>query len=279
MEHISDLQDKDWFVRIMKSEGGFNPNEPASVGGKSYAGISQATYTEWCREHSTFVDAPAEVEELAGTALGTEWEKKSPLDIPTQYGVRVDVIMAFYRDYFKNARLDIVPECLGYIHADFYTNARYTANKVLQKMVGFEGKAVDGILGSASRQKIGEMREKLAMDMSVNSTADDDLILRYHELKLEHYESLQGTEVYTKSIRGWKKRAQHVLAELEDYFHDDEPTTSAIADDEEPVNMFADHETDEFTDVQDSIKATDIEQALDNATLQQLIAAIQRKGA
>lgn len=224
--NLQNLQEQDWFQRIMKSEGGLNRNEPASVGGISYAGISQKTFYDWFDAGKCQIeDAPRKVVELAGDAIGTEWEKASPLEIPAAYGVRVDVIVAFYQDYFSMARLDVVPEALRYMHADFFTNAMYTANKVLQRMCGFQGKSVDGILGPASREYIGQLDETFD---------NDDLIMGYHDEKLKHYESIKETNpaLYDTNIKGWRKRAQHILSELQHYFHDDEPTTSALLEDE-----------------------------------------------
>ena len=266
--YADDLLAQDWFQRIMKSEGGINRREPASVGGKSCAGISQKTYNEWKIDHCQIADAPQDVEDLIGTAAGTTYEKQSPLDIPAECGVRLDVITAFYKDYLKNARLDILPDCLGYIHADFYVNSMYTANKVLQRMVGFTGKAVDGILGPASRARIAEMCEKLKADMAVDSMADDNLIMQYHDEKLKHYESLkfENPELYNENIRGWRKRSMHILSELEDYFYDENPTTSAMEETSDvDVSIFASPEAppgekDSFLEVSDNLRLAELQQ-------------------
>lgn len=244
--YVDELQRQTWFQRIMKSEGGLNRREPASVGGISYAGISQKAYEAWVTKKAPkrLSNIPANVEGLAGDAVDTEWEKGSPLEIPLEYGVRIDVITAFYKDYFKLARLDVVPECLKYMHADFFVNAKFNANKILQRMCGFTDKDVDGILGPASRERILEM-----------ATDDlDDLIMRYHEHKLAHYESIEETNptLYQENIKGWRRRAQHVLSELEEYFADDEPTTSALDETEDEIDLFADeHELLDETEVVD----------------------------
>ena len=200
---------------------------------KSYAGITQQAYSEWINKVG-YNGAPKNVEELAGKALGTEWEKKSPLDIPEEYNVNIDVICAFYRDYFKLARLEVVPKCLCYIHADFFVNSKFNANKILQRMVGFEGDDVDGILGSASRDKIVQLQ---------GQGNEDDMIMDYHHFKIQHYESIKedNPELYNKNIKGWRKRANHILAQLEDYFHDEEPTVSAIVTDDD-ISLFDDPE-------------------------------------
>ena len=238
---IEKLEDQIWFQRIMTSEGGLNLKEPASVGSKSYAGASQKAFGDWRKKKCQISDAPYDVEELAGTVIGTEWEKKSPLEAPKTYNIRVDVITAFYEDYFKMARLEILPECLKYIHADFFVNAKFNANKILQRMVGFTGKDVDGILGPASRKLLTELSETIKKDIVTDSTADDDLIMAYHNQKLDHYESLKevNENLYNNNVKGWRKRAQHVLSELEDYFHDEDPTVSAIhEDDVDPIDLF-----------------------------------------
>ena len=236
---IQKLTNQTWFRQILDSEGGFNPDEPESVGGKSYAGITQKAYDEWL-EKSKYAGAPVSVEELAGSVIGTEWEKKSPLDIPTKYNVSIDIICNFYADYFKLARLEVVPKCLKYIHADFFVNSKFNANKILQRMVGFKGDDVDGILGPESRAKLMELT---GSEELVREIDEDDMIMDYHHFKMQHYESIKETnpELYDKNIKGWKRRANHILAQLEDYFHDEDPTPSAIVEDDN-ISLFDDPE-------------------------------------
>ena len=249
---MDNLQNEKWFQQIMQSEGGLNLKEPSSVGGKSYGGISQKTFTDWRKQRCQIIDAPYEVEDLAGDALGTKYEKQNPLNIPSELGVRKDVIVAFYTDYFKNAKLEILPECLKYIHADFFVNAGFGANKILQRMVGFkdEDGTVDGVLGSVSRSKISEMEIRLKEDQALDPTADDNVILNYHELKLAHYESIKeiNQELYDGNIKGWRKRSQHILSELGEYFEDEEPTTSAIFNDADHESVFSDDKQEDSID-------------------------------
>ena len=235
------LHEEKWFQRIMQSEGGLNLKEPASVGGKSYAGISQKTYKKWRQDKCKIGHAPFEVEELAANAIGTEYEKQNPFTIPNNLGVQSDIIEAFYTDYFKMARLEILPECLKYIHADFFVNAGFSANKILQRMVGFtKPEDVDGRLGPASRQKISELKSKIEADLIDDSTADDDAIIAYHNLKLEHYEAIadKNIKLYNTNIKGWRKRSQHILSDLGEYFVDEEPTTSAVLDESDHESVF-----------------------------------------
>ena len=228
------------FQKIMKSEGGLNTKEPKSVGGKSYAGIAQKTYEAWKAKKCQIEDAPSQVEELAGKALGTEYEKKNPFDIPEEYEVRTDVIRAFYQDYFTPAQVQMLPVCLQYIHMDFFVNSYSSANKIIQRILGFEGKDVDGVLGRGSKAKLEEFTQKFETELENDSHLDNDLIEKYHQLKLEHYESLKekNPELYKENIKGWKRRAQHVLSELSEYFEDEEPTTSAIDENEEVIDIF-----------------------------------------
>ena len=276
--YVDELQSQNWFQRIMKSEGGVNWEEAESVGGKSCAGIGQLPYEDWLKKKcpKSLSDVPRQVEELIGTALGTEWEKASPFEIPSEYGVRIDVITAFYKDYFSLARLDVVPECLKYMHADFYVNSKFTANKLLQRMVGFSDDVpgeVDGILGPASRERIS------VMDQDVEP---DDLILGYHEAKLAHYASIEKTNKahYDKNIRGWRRRAQHVLSELEEWFYDEEPTTSALAGDEDDIDLFAEeHELLNGTESSPigSLSEAEIIAALPNLPLELILTEFARR--
>lgn len=254
---IEKLTNQVWFCRILDSEGGFNPDEPESVGGKSYAGITQQAYDQWI-EKSKYAGAPIGVEELAGDAIGTEWEKKSPLDIPSEYNVSIDIIFHFYSDYFKLARLEVVPKCLKYIHADFFVNSKFNANKVLQQMVGFTGDDVDGILGPASRNKIVELQGD-----------EDDLIMDYHHFKIQHYESIKekNPELYEKNIKGWRRRANHILAQLEEYFHDEDPTPSAIVVDDD-ISLFDDPEVNE--EIESTRPPVDIEAQITENVVKQI---------
>lgn len=232
------------FDRLMHSEGGYNPDEPASVGGSSYAGIAQKTYDNWRKTKCQISDAPNTVKELAGGAIGTEWEKANPFTIPDEFGVRVDVIYAFYTDYFKPAALEFLPECLEYMHFDFFTNAGFTANKIVQKLIGITGKDVDGVIivgdkMTNSKKALIAFTEQFNITLQSDPYADNDLIEEYHQLKLEHYESLKekNPTLYEKNIRGWRMRADHVKAELSEYFEDENPTTSAI-DESEHIDVF-----------------------------------------
>ena len=259
------LSEEKWFQRIMQSEGGLNLKEPESVGGKSYGGISQKALGDWREKRCQITDAPYQVEDLAGTATGTEHENKNPFDIPVGFSVRCDVIEAFYTDYFKNAHLELLPECLKYMHADFFVNAGYGANKILQRMIGFvDENDVDGILGPASRAKISELKAGIEADLADNPTADDDAITEYHSLKLEHYEAIndRNHDLYEANIKGWRKRAQHVLSELGEYFEDEEPTTSAVLDESDHESVFEDQEQEDQEELIERISDTVVTQLL-----------------
>lgn len=250
---LQNLEEKEWFQRIMKSEGGLNRKEPASVGGISYAGISQKAYTEWI-DSGIDMNVPINVEDLAGEVIGTQFEKDSPLEIHERHKVRVDVIVAFYQDYFKLARLEVIPECLVYMHADAFVNMKFNANRIMQKIIGFTKKEdLDGILGPASRARITELAE------NIDSTNNDDLIMEYHDRKLEHYESIKESNptLYESNIKGWVRRSNHVLAELESYFHDEEPTTSAIHEDDD-INLFVDPETVEVDESRPPVNVEEV---------------------
>lgn len=72
---------------------------------------------------------------------------------------------------------------------------------------------------------------------------DNDLITRFHEQKIAHYERLAeaNPDKYGKFLAGWKRRANNVLSDLGHYFENDEPTPKAHDEDDvmlqEPITQ------------------------------------------
>lgn len=230
---------KQALAKILESEGGYNPNEPDSVGGASYAGITRKYYNDWRKTKCTIIDAPSTIEGLAGKVFDTDkFKNQNPMALATQYPdleIRLDVIIAFYTDYFEKHHPELLPECLQFMHLDFATNAGYASNKIIQKMLGCTGKDVDGILGSGSRTKMMEFAEDFNEEIKVDPYADNDLIKEYDEYKREHYNHLAeaNPELHGKNLKGWLMRCDKVLTELAEYFDDPEPTPSAVLEEEE----------------------------------------------
>lgn len=196
---------------ILKSEGGLNENEPAHVGGVSYAGITQKTYEAWNigRSHT-----PESVRDLD--------------DYP-------EIINEFYTDYLAKFHVWELPGCLQYIHADFSINAGAAATRIIQSIVGVEA---DGVWGSGTSNAVAEWKEQFEQQYAEDTDADDRLITEYHEAKLQHYRGLaeRKPDVYLKWLPGWEKRCRHVLAQLAPYFDDETPKMRAV--DEDDVEVF-----------------------------------------
>lgn len=160
---------------ILESEGGYNPNEPAHVGGESYAGITPVAYLDLMK-----------VADVPNLSSMKELEDKPEL------------VRHFYDWYLR--RTWELPEFLQYIHADFRTNAGSKAVKIIQELVGVDA---DGIWGSGTSEAIANW----------NVGKPEDVIEAYHAKKIEHYEGLaeKNPDLYGKYLAGWKRRANKVL--------------------------------------------------------------------
>ena len=195
---------------ILKSEGGLNEDEPTHVGGVSYAGITQKSYTEW-RSKSGMKDSP-----------------KSVRDLKDHH----KVVNAFYDDYFEKYHTWELPEFLQYIYADFVVNAGSAAVKIIQRMVEVDD---DGMWGSGTSKAAEEWKLLIEVELEDDPNVDNNLITEFHEQKLAHYNNLSeaNPDKYGRYLAGWKRRCNSVLAELSNYFEDDVPTPKAV-DENEP---------------------------------------------
>ena len=178
--------------QIKLTEGGYNPNEPAHVGGESFAGITKDTYNEWAKG-----PVIKSMKELA----------KYP-----------DVVMQFYREYLSNVQE--LPDFLQYTYADFFTNARGNAVKIIQEMVGA---TVDGTWGPQTKSAVHKWKREIELALLTDSEVDDRIIRKFHEGRMAHYESIKtkNPELYAENIQGWRKRDANVLASLDSYFDND----------------------------------------------------------
>ena len=199
---------------ILKSEGGLNEQEPASVGGVSYSGITANTYQSYLpRIRAEFPDAPSSVRALDNAPA---------------------VVMKFYELYLGDYNVWILPEFLQYMYADFVTNAGAAAVKIIQKMAGCD---VDGVFGTGTRKAVTEWTDKVNNQIVGDPSLDNELIMQFHDAKLEHYQNLvdKNPDKFGKWLPGWKKRANHVLAELAEYFETDGGTPSAMDEADVPT--------------------------------------------
>ena len=205
---------------ILENEGGLNTNEPANVGGVSYAGITQVTYTEWLKKAHPF-----------GAPPGVQGLEHSP-----------KVVKEFYEDYLARYHVWEVPEFLQYMYADFVTNAGKAAVKIVQRMAEVDD---DGGWGRGTSRAVSTWRQSVESALVDDPDIDNDLITRFHEEKLAHYQNLadKNPDKYGQYLSGWKRRANHVLSQLQPYFASDAKPEPAIDDDDafdEPEEESAD---------------------------------------
>lgn len=215
------------FRLIMKSEGGYNPDEAPDVGGASYAGITQQAYDRF-RTNKNKNSYPITVKELGGSSVDGTNKYKSPYELQELYpDIRLDIIEEFYEWYFIPFHVTELPEYLQYIHADFAVNAASAANKVIQRMVGIDA---DGVWGSGTTKAVAEFFHYKDLELNDNPDVDNEMILLYDDLKRQHYTTLaeKNPAKFEKYLKPWLKRSNHVLAELQSYFEDEKPTPSAV---------------------------------------------------
>ena len=196
---------------IIGSEKGINRKEPARVGGISCDGITKQAYDVWRLKNKTrFPDAPVSVEGLVD---------------------RPEIVNAFYVDYFAKYHVWELSEFLQYIYADFVVNAGKAAVKIVQRMAGVDD---DGVWGSGTSRDVAEWKASVESDLHNDPDIDNDLITQFHEEKLAHYQFLvtENPTQYAQWHPGWKRRANHVLSQLQNYFEVDAPTPSALHDDD-----------------------------------------------
>ena len=196
--------------KIKKHEGGYNPNEPRSVGGESYAGVTPLSYKEFLARHP---DQPSlsSMQQLEGNH---------------------DLINAFYDDYLDEKHVWELPPCLQYIYADASVNMGNTAIKIIQRVVGLSD---DGVWGSGTTKAIAEWKAEFLERKASDPHADDALIMRFHDEKIAHYEWLvsENPAKFGKWLNGWKKRSMLILTELDEYFRDEGVNSKIVEDDDD----------------------------------------------
>ena len=196
---------------IIGSEKGVNRNEPESVGGISVDGVSKILYDTLLPElRRTMSDVPTNIEEIEN---------------------RPDIINQCYIINLGIAHVWELPEFLQYIYSDFYTNAQSVAVKIIQRFIEVED---DGIWGTGTSRAVLEWKKSVEHELETDPHVDNEIITKFHEEKLAHYQRLvnKNPDKFKEWHNGWKRRANHVLAELQEYFEVDEPTPSAADDDD-----------------------------------------------
>lgn len=147
------------------SEGGF-VDDPRDNGGRTNMGITQRTYDAWNRANGRkLVDVKRITKAEADAIVGTQ--------------------------YLDAVRFDDLPSGLDYSVADFAVNSGPArAVKVLQKLLGFTGRNVDGIIG--------------AQTMAMIARSDlESLIIGYNKARMAYLKSLSDFQHFGK---GWTAR-------------------------------------------------------------------------
>ena len=193
---------------ILEDEGGLNEDEPAHVGGVSYAGITQTTYDGW--------HAPARIEKPPSVRLLADYPQ---------------IVELFYINYFARYHTWELPEFLQYIYADFVVNAGSAAVKIIQRMVEVDD---DGAWGSGTSKAVAEWKALVEVELEKDPNIDNNLITDFHEQKLAHYNHLAEANPpkFGRYLPGWKKRCNKVLAKLDNYFETIEAPVKALAEDD-----------------------------------------------
>ena len=207
---------------IIGSEKGINPREPANVGGISCDGITKQSWDIWRPKNlDRFPDAPESVEGLVK---------------------RQDIVEAFYVDYLERYHTWELPEFLQYIYSDFVVNAGKAAVKIIQRMAGVDD---DGAWGRGTSGAVATWKQTVEIELQSDPDVDNELITRFHEEKLAHYQRLVGLnpDKFKQWHAGWKRRANHVLAQLEEYFEAEAATPSAMHDNDADLNDYNDDQT------------------------------------
>lgn len=202
-------------IRDHEGIGKLNENEPPHVGGISFEGITLRAFVEW----------------VQGEGQG----KNNGVTHVQNLINHPEVVYAFYQDYLKNAWH--LPECLQYLYCDFYTNGQSHANKIIQRMVGVDD---DGVWGSGTTRSVQKWTADINERLKTDNSLDNDLITKFHDQKIAHYESLKDINptLYERNIAGWKKRAMRLLGEHQEYFEDDEPVATAVNPEDLPDDDF-----------------------------------------
>ena len=153
-----------------------------------------------------------------------------------------EVVKTFYEDYLARYHVWEVPEFLQYMYADFVTNAGKAAVKIVQRMAEVDD---DGGWGRGTSRAVATWRQSVESALVDDPDIDNDLITRFHEEKLVHYQNLadKNPDKYGQYLSGWKRRANHVLSQLQPYFASDAKSEPAMDDEDafdEPEDGSAD---------------------------------------
>ena len=182
---------------VIQHEGGLT-KEPAHVGGKSYAGITQNNWTEWRMQQGDAVHLPLEVE-----VLGGENPSASPLVEKTS---NLAVIKRFYYDYYETYHVWDLHPSLQLAYCDGVTLTGHEAVRIIQRIVGVRA---DGKWGRGTARAVQAFNNRIDGDKDRQWTA----FQMFDKLKRNFFNHLVvSNQDDKKYLKGWFARSDDVLA-------------------------------------------------------------------
>lgn len=155
------------------SEGGLVDN-PLDNGGLTNRGITQNTYAAWRKKNKL---PPASVRNIT---------KEEAEEI-------------IFHEYMRPVRFDDLPSGLDYMVADFSVNSGPAkAAKVLQQVLGFSGREVDGVIGVKTLAQVEAQMGKALIDA-------------YADARMRFLRSLKSKNGWPTFGKGWRARVEGKL--------------------------------------------------------------------
>lgn len=152
------------------SEGGY-VNNPLDNGGPTNRGITQATFTAWRKQQ--------------GRPLA-----------PVKTITKEEAEEIIFNEYMLPVKFDQLPSGLDYMAADFSVNSGPArAVKVLQQVLGFTGREVDGVMGAKTLAR-------------VNEQMGGQLINAYADARMKFLRGLKSKNGWPTFGKGWRARVE-----------------------------------------------------------------------
>ena len=197
---------------ILKEEQGLNLHEPADVGGKSYAGITQRSYDEWRLRQGDMMHLPTDVSELAGVS-----PDRSPL---VDGAAQLAIVKRFYYDYLGDEyHAWKVPPALQLIYADFAVLSGHHAIKALQELLqGYRPTnrkplETDGIWGSRTDEAV----QGFILNGYGESGYAREIFWKYDLIKRRTLAKIAKVNGLEQDFEGWTRRSDAIVERMERY--------------------------------------------------------------
>ena len=172
---------------ILTHEGRkLNTHEPASVGGISFQGITQKTYSFWRNKQDDKELLPLSVADLIN---------------------KDDLIRRFYKDYLDEYHVFDIPQELQLLYGDMSVMSGHHAVMVLQQIINVKP---DGIFGHRTRIALESYKLKFKRYSNRDKVR---IIHRFDKLKRNYLEGLieHHPLIYGDYEEGWIARADDAL--------------------------------------------------------------------